>query len=300
MPIPDYQSIMLPLLMLVEKHGALSRKEAARLLSDQFNLSEQERRQLIPSGRLTIIQSRAGWAQTHLKKAGLLSYLQRGTMTITDRGRAILSKNLKIINLDYLRQFPEWVEFSESYKNSHKKHLTSEKNLENPEELLGETYCQLKNQILSEILEKIQTCSPQFFEKLVLDVMLKMGYGGSRKDAGRALGQAGDEGIDGIINEDRLGLDLIYLQAKRWEAVVGRPEVQKFAGALQGKRARKGIFMTTSDFSSEAYKYVETIDPKIVLISGKKLAEFMWEYNVGLNNLINYEVKKIDLDYFIE
>jgi restriction system protein len=152
----------------------------------------------------------------------------------------------------------------------------------------------------ADLLQRVKSCSSQFFERLVVEVLLKMGYGGSRREAGEAIGRAGDEGIDGIINEDRLGLDVIYLQAKKWEGTVGRPEIQKFVGALHGKRAKKGIFMTTGTFSSEAAQYVATIDPKVVLIDGEQLAEIMIDFNVGVSPMASYEIKRIDSDYFAE
>ena len=159
---------------------------------------------------------------------------------------------------------------------------------------------ELKFALLDDMIEKIKSCSPQFFERLVVDVLVRIGYGGSRKEAGKAIGQSGDEGIDGIINEDRLGLDVIYIQAKRWEGNVSRPEIQKFAGAQQGKRARKGIFITTSDFTAEAKEFVKNIDAKIILISGHQLADLMWVHNVGASSAAAYEVKRLDLDFFTE
>jgi restriction system protein len=299
MSIPDYQMVMLPLLKLIAEHGPINRRDAAQLVSDVFNLTESEHRELIPSGRATIIQSRAGWARTYLKKAGLVEYPQRGVVQITDRGKQVLSENLDAINVEYLHQFPEFAEFLNSTPQDVEINFTAV-NHRTPEEALEDAYSQLKSQILTEIIERIKLCTPQFFENLVVEAIVSMGYGGTLKDAGRAIGRSGDEGIDGIINEDRLGLDVIYLQAKRWEGNVSRPEIQKFAGALQGKRAKKGIFITTSDFSSEAREYVKNIEAKIILISGQQLAELMWEHNVGLSVAATYEIKKLDLDYFSE
>ena len=165
---------------------------------------------------------------------------------------------------------------------------------------MATTALQLKNQVLADIIEKIKACPPDFFEGLVVDTIVKLGYGGSYNDAGHAIGQSGDEGIDGIINEDRLGLDVIYLQAKRWKRTVERPEIQKFAGALQGKRAKKGIFITTSDFSKGAIEYAKSIDTKIVLISGQQLAELMWDNNIGVSTRQTFEIKDIQLNYFME
>lgn len=299
MPIPNYQEIFLPLLKLVAKHGRLNRSDATQLLADEFSLNKSERRELIPSGRCTIIRSRTGWARTALKKAGLLTYPQRGIVEITERGKKVLDENLPAITIAYLRQFPEFLAFNNASNQSNEICL-DDQSQQTPEERLESAHEQLKSQTLLEILATIKSCTPQFFEKLVLDTIVKIGYGGSRKDAAQAIGKSGDEGIDGIINEDRLGLDVIYLQAKRWEANVSRPEIQKFAGALHGKRAKKGIFITTSDFTSEAIEYVKQIDLKIILISGQQLVKLMWEHGVGLNTARTYEVKKLDSDYFSE
>ncbi len=300
MPIPDYQTLMLPLLKLVKRDGDISLSNATNALADQFNLTDIERKQLLPSGKLTVIKSRVSWANTYLKKAGLLISPQRGIISITERGEGILLEALASINVEFLRQFPEFLEFENTTNQNIQSVPTDRKDLETPEEVLEKAYFQIKEQTLSDVLEKIKSCTPLFFENLVVDAIVKMGYGGSHKDAGQAIGRSGDEGIDGIINEDRLGLDVIYLQAKRWNGNISRPEIQKFAGALQGKRAKKGIFITTSNFTSEAREYAKNIDAKIILISGQELAEIMWEYGVGLNPSGTYELKNLDLDYFNE
>lgn len=304
MAIPDYQSVMLPLLKLVAKRGPIKLKDARSVIADEFKLTEQERAALLPSGKQPIIYNRVGWASTYLRKAGLLTLPQRGVMEVTERGKQVLAENPAAINVKYLERFPEFVQFRavSDEENEGAKVVADAVDVSHgtPEEVLEEAHAQLKNQVLGDIVDRIKTCSPQFFESLVVDIVVKMGYGGSRKDAGKAIGKSGDEGIDGIINEDRLGLDVIYLQAKRWEGNVSRPEIQKFAGALQGKRAKKGIFITTSDFTGEAREFVKNIDAKIILISGRQLAELMWEYNLGLNSSATYEVKKLDLDYFSE
>lgn len=301
MAIPDYQTVMLPLLKLVASAGKLSLRDAVKRICGEFNLTDAEAAQVLPSGNQRIIDNRVGWARTYLKKAGLLSYPQRGMVEITDRGRKVLADKPITINVKFLKQYPEFVEFQapqsedQSDLNSN---VQSPEAPGTPEEILEASFLTLKRQLLNDVLDKIKSCSPAFFETLVVDVLVKMGYGGSRKDAGQAIGQSGDEGIDGIINEDRLGLDVIYIQAKRWEGNVSRPEIQKFAGALQGKRAKKGVFITTSDFTSEAREFAKGIDSKIVLISGKQLVELLWEHNVGLSASATYEVKKLDLDYF--
>lgn len=301
MPIPDYQAVMLPLLKLVAKQDNLTLRDAVEYISVEFKLSHNDRSALLPSGNQEIIVNRVGWARTYLKKAGLILIPARGLSSITERGKKVLAKKPKKIDVRFLMQFPEFQEFrnAKSIKETKDSQLVMGTDAKGtPEELLEASYLELKSSLLDDVLQKVKSCSPQFFEKLVVDTIVKMGYGGSRKEAGKAVGQSGDEGIDGIINEDRLGLDVIYLQAKRWEGVIGRPEIQKFAGALQGKRARKGIFITTSDFTPEAKDFVRNIDTKIILISGRQIAELMWELDIGVSKYGAYDIKKIDLDFF--
>lgn len=303
MAIPDYQSLMFPLLKFIAEKNKTTLKESVDYLSTIFKLTQDERSTLLPSGNQEIILNRTGWARTYLKKAGLLSSPQRGVFEITERGKDLLKENPPAINVKLLKRYPEFVEFqspSNNDDNSEASPSITATNDRTPEELLLGSVQELKFALLDDMIEKIKSCSPQFFERLVVDVLVRMGYGGSRKEAGKAIGQSGDEGIDGIINEDRLGLDVIYIQAKRWEGNVSRPEIQKFAGALQGKRARKGIFITTSDFTAEAKDFVKNIDAKIILISGRQLADLMWEHNVGASSAAVYEVKRLDLDFFTE
>ena len=303
MAIPDFQSCMLPLLQLASENARLTMREARKTLTERFKLSEDERSQLLPSGKQRVIDNRIGWAASYLRKALLLTAPERGVIQISERGKELLSERVGAITLKLLTErFPEFSAARVS-EESTQRSLPRPAIVDaegTPEEVLEEAYSQLKNQVLAEILDRLKSTSPAFFESLVVDTIVKMGYGGSRKDAGQAIGQSGDEGIDGIINEDRLGLDVIYLQAKRWEGNVGRPEIQKFAGALAGKRARKGIVITTSDYTSDARAYVSHIDAKIILISGRQMAEIMWEHDIGLQTATTYEVKKVDLDYYSE
>ena len=303
MSIPDYQTVMLPLLTLVGQQSPISLRDAIEMLSTEFKLSKEERSALLPSGKQEIIVNRVGWARTYMKKAGLLTSPARGFIEITERGKQVLAERPTIINVAFLSKFPEFEAFR-SIENEKEqvslKTIITANSVGTPEEQLEQSYQELKTALLDDIIQRVMACSPQFFEKLDVDTVVKMGYGGSRKEAGKAIGQSGDEGIDGIINEDRLGLDVIYLQAKRWEGNVGRPEIQKFAGALQGKRARKGIFITTSDFTSEAKEFVKHIESKIILISGQQLSELIWEYNIGVSSAAIYEVKRLDLDFFAE
>ncbi|VBB44952.1 Mrr restriction system protein [uncultured Desulfatiglans sp.] len=300
MPIPDYQSIMLPILKFTGDGKEHSLRETIEFLAQQFGLSDEERKELLPSGRQATFDNRVGWARTYMKKAGLLDYTGRGLFCITERGKEVLSKNPTEINAKFLKKFPEFVEFQKIKKTDGEGQTPSIEPTITPEESLEASFQELKESLASDLLQTIKGCSSEFFERLVVDVLIKIGYGGSRREAGQAMGRSGDGGIDGIIKEDKLGLDIIYIQAKRWENTVGRPEIQKFAGALQGQRARKGIFITTSNFSKEALDYVQNIDSKIILIDGQRLAELMIENNVGVSPVSTYEVKKIDSDYFTD
>jgi restriction system protein len=299
MSIPDYQSIMLPLLEFARDEREHTVREAIEFLAAQFGLTEQERKMLLPSGQQAIFDNRVGWARTYLKKAGLLESPRRGYFRITSQGLEILKAKPMRIDVPFLEQFPEFVEFRSRRREAKFTNLPEEVQ-ETPEEVLERAYQDLRRELARELLDYVKKCSPRFFEQLVIDLLVRMGYGGSREDAARAIGRTGDEGIDGIINEDRLGLDTLYIQAKRWDGVVGRPEVQRFAGALQGQRARKGILITTSHFSEEAREYAARIDSKIVLIDGERLAELMIDYGVGVSKVTSYEIKKIDQDYFTE
>lgn len=302
MAIPDYQSIMLPLLKLAGHGETLRSRDAVESLGEHFSLTELERRQLLPSGKQATFDNRVGWARTYLSKAGLLESPKRGFFAITAAGQNVLSESPPEINVKFLERFPEFKAFRELRRTKSKASEASavESTEVSPEEQLENAYQELRAELGADILKSIKDCSPQFFEQLVIDIIVKMGYGGSRKEAGQAVGRSGDEGIDGIIKEDRLGLDIIYLQAKRWEAVVGRPEIQKFAGALQGQRARKGIFITTSSFTKEALRYVQQIESKIILIEGEHLVELMIDHGVGVSTEATYEVKQIDSDYFTD
>lgn len=301
--IPDYQTIMLPLLKYAGDKKEHYIREAIEQLADEFKLTEEERKELLPSGQQAIFDNRTGWAKTYLKKAGLLESTKRGYFRITDRGIKILEGQPAEINSKSLEQYQEFIEFKKVSKTDKEKleKIKLQKYEENtPEGLIGIGYQKLQSNLISDLIDEIKKCSPSFFERLVVELLVKMGYGGSREDAGRAIGKSGDEGIDGIIKEDRLGLDIVYIQAKKWENPVGRPEIQKFAGALQGQRARKGIFITTSTFSEKAVEYVSRIEIKIVLIDGKQLAKLMSEHDIGVSKSASYEIKKIDSDYFIQ
>jgi len=302
MAIPDFQSIMLPLMKYSSDEKEHTLRETIEFLANEFNLSEDERTELLPSGTQAIFDNRVGWAKTHLSKAGLLYSPRRSIFVISDRGKQVLQSKPKLINMALLRQFPEYIEFTKSTKKKDTpKKIGKNEDLfsdTTPEETLEYAYQEIKNSLAEEILDKVKSSPSDFFERLVVELLVKMGYGGSLKDAGKATRKVKDEGIDGIIKEDKLGLDVIYVQAKKWEGSVGRPEIQKFVGALAGQGANKGIFITTSTFSNDAINYIPRNDTKIVLIDGKKLGEYMIEYNVGVTTTKSFEIKKIDSDYF--
>jgi restriction system protein len=268
-------------------------------LAREFSLSPEEFRELLPSGKQTVFYSRVGWAKTYLAKAKLIDKVRRSHYVMTSRGREVLNENPPEIKNEFLAQFPEFTEFR---RREAQKEAQSEKEIyreeKTPEEVLEEAYAELRENLAQELLDIVRQSTPAFFERLVVELLVRMGYGGSHREAARAVGQVGDEGIDGIIDQDRLGLDTIYIQAKKWDQCVGRPEIQKFVGALAGKRAKKGVFITTSSFSQEAVRYVSTIEAKIVLIDGKRLAELMIDYGVGVTPVTTYQLKRVDSDYF--
>lgn len=301
--IPTYEEIMLPLLKLLSDKEEHSLQEADDKLSDKFNLTETERRELLPSGQQPVFRNRLGWARTYMKKAGLLSTTKRAHFKITDRGLELLNSNPKEINSEFLKRYPEFVEFKSIRRTKDDETQIEIPEIDNnrtPEESLEYAYQKLRSELAKELLDVVKNCSPSFFEKLVVDLLIKMGYGGSRKDAGQALGKSGDGGIDGIVKEDKLGLDTIYIQAKKWEASVPVKEIRDFTGALASKKAKKGIFITTSSFPTSVYEFVTQVEYKIVLIDGEQLAHLMIENNVGLSVISEYKVKKIDTDYFEE
>jgi len=295
---------MLPLLQHTADGEIYTARGLKETLADHFGLTVEERAQMLPSRQQTTFHNRVAWAKTYLQRSGLLENIRRGHFTITDRGREVLNSSVDRIDIGFLRQFPEFNEFrsgstSESAApSSHEDE--SEGGDQTPEEALETAYNRIRDDLVAELLNQIKAMSPTFFEKLVLDLMLKMGYGGASDDSASLTQGGSDEGIDGVINEDQLGLDIVYLQAKRWENQVGRPEIQRFVGALHGKRARKGVFMTTSTFSSAAIEYVQTIEPKVILIDGRRLGQLMVDFNAGVSTSQTYAVKRIDTDYFTE
>ena len=298
MPIPDFQTLMLPLLRYLADGAERNNQETIDALAEEFDLTDAERAKLLPSGKQTVFRNRVAWAKSHFKRAGLIDSPRRGVYRITDPGREVLATNLQRIDLRFLDQFPGHREFRASARTEIAPGVTAQADEMTPEEHIALGYQQIRDELGADLLRRIKECPPEFFEQLVVDLLLAMGYGGSRQDAGKAVGRSGDGGIDGIIKEDRLGLDAIYIQAKRWENVVGRPEIQKFAGALQGQRARKGILITTSSLTKEAREFVSAIENRIVLIDGRMLAGLMIDHGIGVSEVGTYVVKRVDSDYF--
>jgi restriction system protein len=301
MAIPDYQTVMLPLLELVGDGKEHHIGEAVNALADQFGLSEAELNEMLPSGVEAVFKNRVRWASTFLKKANLIEYPKRGFIQITDRGQNVLRQKPSRIDVKFLRQFPEFIEFQRPRKSSGEDVTVErvEESNDTPEELLASGYTELRRQVEADLLAKVKACPPEFFERLVVRLLTTMGYGGSLSDAGKAIGKTGDGGIDGVIKEDKLGLDLLYIQAKRWDnTTVGSPEIQKFVGALYGEKANKGIFITTSTFSRAAVEYAAGLNSKIILVDGSQVAELMFDYGVGVSTVSSYVIKRVDSDFF--
>lgn len=306
MTIPDFQSFFYPILDFASDQKEHSLNEVRDYLTDYFQLSEEAKSERVPSGTQTKFDNRIYWTKSYFSKAKLIENTKRSHFKITERGLKFLNKYNSKITIKDLKTIDEFKEFNEG-TNSENQDRTKEvvkidqsEETQTPLEKLEETFQFIQNELATELLEKIRVNSWQFFEDLVIDLMIKMGYGGSKSKAGKSIQRTKDEGIDGIINEDKLGLDVIYLQAKMWqtETTISRPEIQKFVGALHGKRAKKGVFITTSSFTKGAIDYVKTIDPKVILIDGQTLTNLMIEHNVGTTVIESYQTKKIDLDYF--
>lgn len=298
--VPGFQDIMLPMLRLAAKSNGqpLAIKTAIEAIAQEMGLSEEDRSELLPSGRQSRFTNRTNWSASHLRAAKLLESAGRGLVVISDRGKQLLASNPPAVNLKLLMQYPEYQEFrAGSVEPGEEK---APESADTPEEAIEESYKALRAEIVADVLARLKTCSPAFFEQIVVQLVVRMGYGGSIKDAGQAVGKSHDGGIDGVIKQDKLGLDVVYLQAKRWENTVGRREIQQFAGALAGQQANRGVFITTSDFSSEAVAYAKAVATKIVLINGQQLAEYMFDHDLGVTSTLTLSLKKIDSDFFEE
>lgn len=301
MTIPDFQTIMLPMLEYLGDGKTRTIGDLYHHLSSHFNLSDEEKKELLPSGKQPIFNNRVGWARTYMKKAGLLDSPQRGEVIITKAGKDLLSTKPKKISVKILDQYPGFTEYHRQKKEkpSPAGRGTDERT---PEEILASSYTVLRETLEDELLTKVLSKKFDFFERMVVELFVKMGYGGSIPEAGKAIGKSGDGGLDGVIKEDRLGLDEIYVQAKKWAIgnTVGSPDIMKFLGALSGVRGKKGIFITTSDFSKEAKEFANANPTRVVLINGRELAKLMFDHNVGVTTSNVYEVKQIDFDFFDE
>jgi len=303
MAVPDFQSMMLPLLQLYGDEQEHTTKENREYIAKFFQLTEEDIRETLSSGAQTRLANRVNWTRYYLMRAGLLEFPAWSLAKITERGKAVLKGNPPEINIAFLDRFPEFVEFRTKKKKETEPTGPTPGPITEPVpplEAIENGYQTLREELSQELLDTIKKNSPVFFEKLVVELLVNMGYGGSIQDAGVAIGRSGDEGIDGVIKEDHLGLDVIYIQAKKWDSSVGRPEIQKFAGALQGKRAKKGVFITTASFTREAVDFAKNIESKIVLVDGDKLTQLMIDFDIGVSPLNNYQIKKIDQDYFEE
>jgi restriction system protein len=306
MSVPDFQSFMLPMLKITADGSEHPMADFRERLSQEMGLSPEDLQEKLPSGIQTKYQNRVAWSAVYLYRAGVLGRPRRGVFQITDRGRSLLAEKPEKITVKLLSRFQEFQDFRERRPGNSddtpvRPGSAESEATQTPEERLESSFQSLQISLANDVLDAVKGTSAEFFERLVVKLLVAMGYGGSIQDAGKAVGRAGDEGVDGIIKEDKLGLDVVYIQAKKWiDTVVGRPVVQAFAGSLEGHRARKGVMITTSTFSQDARDYVQKIEKKVVLIDGKQLAELMIEHDVGVTVTRTYSVKKLDQDFFEE
>jgi len=302
MPIPDFQTLMLPLLRFCADGAEHNRHDALPVLAKEFALSAAELSELLPSGKQGKFVNRLAWAKSYLKQAALLETTTRGVFRITERGKSALAGNPVRIDMKFLERYPEYQAFRSLQRSGNlpEKERGEVIQQSTPEELLESGYLQIRTALAADLLAQVKSASPSFFEHMVVELLLRMGYGGTREDAGQVVGKSGDGGIDGIIKEDRLGLDVIYIQAKRWEGDIGSSEIRNFIGALSVHKAKKGVFITTSGFNKNARETSAKVDSKIVLIDGPTLTELMIDFGLGVSPVNTYEIKRIDSDYFAE
>lgn len=302
MSVPDYQTLMRPVLEVLLDGEERALPAIRSMVANRLHLTDSDLRELVPSGQKPLYHDRISWAISYLKQAGLLERPRRGVYRLSSRGVDVLRSHPGRVNNELLNQFEEFRKFLRRSGASGKKRPSTKpmrSDTKTPEENLEDAYLAVRSAIEAELLQQVKSASPLFFERLVVELLVAMGYGGSLKDAGQAIGRTGDGGIDGIIKEDRLGLDVIHVQAKRWDGrTVGRPEVQAFAGSLDGVRAKKGILITTSTFSRDAFDYVDRIDKRIILIDGDRLVSLMYDFGVGVTLSATYAVKRVDADFF--
>ena len=298
MTIPSYEEIMLPLLTFAGDKKEHTNDESLEYIKNKFQISSEDSEILLKSGKQSVVSNRVGWARTYLKKAGLLDSQQRARFNITDLGLKVLRDEPPEITDKFLMQFPSFQEFQKRHKGEKPMPGGIIPPTKTPLEMLEDSFLTLRSDLEDELLANIAKCSPAFFENLVVELLVGMGYGGSIADAGQTIGKSGDGGIDGIIKEDKLGLDIVYIQAKRWENPVGSKEIRNFVGALAGQKASKGVFITTSSFTKEAMSFVQQIQHKVILIDGQLLAQLMIDYDIGVSLEKNYQVKRVDRDFF--
>lgn len=301
MSIPDFQTTMLPVLRRFGDGRVHRVRDLIPGLADEFQLTYEERHELLPSGRQSRFDNRVGWAATYLKQAGLLESRGPRQLVLTRSGRDLLAEHPTTLSVKSLERYPRFLEFK-TRKKVKAPETTAPKShdgpLGTPEEILETAWQELREELAKDLLAQVRAGSPSFFEHLVVDLLVKMGYGGSYADAAQVVGRSGDGGIDGVIKQDRLGLDAVYVQAKRWEGAVGSPVVQGFAGGLDGRQASKGVMITTSSFTQDAKAFADRIAKRIILIDGQTLARYMIEYGVGVTTMRTYDVRRVDLDCF--
>lgn len=308
MTIPSYQTLMLPLMQCVREGNEVRTSECVDVIARDMGLSSKDVAELLPSGKQTILANRTHWARTYLGKAGLVTPTRRGYIKITERGRKVLNSNPKRIDNDFLSQFKEFSDWREKSLSTNRgqssisMNESSESDNYTPEETIEMASQLLSRQLQKELLNVMTDVSPSFFEKIIVDLLIAMGYGGGRAEMGEALGQTNDGGVDGVVKEDELGLDVVYIQAKKYDPsnTIGRPAIQAFVGSLEGFNATKGVFVTTSSFAKLVYEYVGRIHKRIILIDGNELAKLMIRHGVGVRTKECYELKKLDEDYFAE
>lgn len=304
MAVPDFSSMFVPFLQVLADGSEQHIQTITEAVADRMGVSKEDRELMLPSGNQRRLANRIGWARTHLKHAGLIEYRDRGVMKITDRGLQLLTTNPVSLSLKDLDEFAEHKAWRSKGKNIDGGGGVVSPVVVDPEltpmEQMSSLSSELNRQLADDLLAQVRIMDPYKFEQLVIDLLFAMGYGGSRTEAAKVTQATNDEGIDGIINEDRLGLDVIYVQAKRWKDNVGRKEIQAFVGALAGKQATKGVFITTSSFRDTAVEYASAVAQKVVLVDGERLGQLMIEYDIGVSHDQTFIVKKVDSDYFDE
>lgn len=309
MAVPDYQSLMMPVLNCLGDKQEWNVPACSEKIANALNLSSEDRETMLPSGTQLMLNNRIGWAISYMQRAGLIARTRRAYYSITERGLSVLSKKPALINVGYLRQFPEFVEWQTLGSKTNEGNISASvveitDSIISPEEHIAKAHTILENELKSQIIDYLTSdlVSPSAFENIIVDLLIAMGYGGGRAEMGKSLGRSGDKGVDGVINEDSLGLDVVYMQAKKYkrENVVGRPDVQSFVGSLEGFRATKGVFVTTSSFTDKAEEYASMVHKRIVLIDGVRLSELMIKHNIGVRSKDTYNVKKLDEEYFSE